>query len=37
MDDALLYASAATLARAMRDKQVSAKEVVEAHRNGSKP
>jgi amidase len=31
MDDALLYASAATLARAIRDKQVSAREVVEAH------
>ena len=31
MDDALLYASAATLARAIRDKQVSATEVVEAH------
>ena len=31
MDDALLYASATTLAQAIRDKQVSAKEVVEAH------
>lgn len=31
MDDAFLYASVATLARAIRDKQVAAKEVVEAH------
>jgi amidase len=31
MDDALLYASATTLAQAIRDKQVSPKEVVEAH------
>ena len=31
MDDALLYASATTLAQAIRDKQVSTKEVVEAH------
>ena len=31
MDDALLYTSAATLARAIRDKRVSVKEVVEAH------
>ena len=31
MDDALLHASARTLARAIRDKQVSAEEVVTAH------
>ncbi len=31
MENTLLYASASTLARAIRDKQVSAKEVVEAH------
>ena len=31
MDDALLYASACTIARAIREQQVSVKDVVEAH------
>jgi amidase len=31
MDDALLYTSATTLAQVIRDKQVSAQEVIEAH------